>query len=438
MTRFRAALALWLVWAAAALGAEPFARATIDNDGTIVPGQQVHVIVDVFAPNFFISPPQFPLFDLPNAVVTLPDERAQNMVQTIDGVQYSGIRRSYAVVPETAGTYTLPPAVIELGYSDDGKSVKGAARLPAVRFAVGEAPGGKSATLPFAARGVVLTQSFDRDPAKLTVGEALVRTVTVFGADTQAMMIPSLDLGQPQGLKVYAGAPRIADDVEGEDGTTGSSRTQTVTYIAETAGTFEIPAISCAWFDLDAHTGKTATLAPTKLIVATAAPAAEGIAPRIQADDDGAKTPLLSKTMILLVAAASILLAGIVWLLRRLLPSIEARLSTWSERRSNSEKTRFRQLAASIRKDDARTVYRRLEAWSRSAGFRSITDWVSAARDTDITRETEKLERGLFAGTNDAQSFDRAALLHAISKFHHAQAKRTRRHASHLPALNPA
>ena len=70
-----------------ALAAEPFARATVDDSGDIVPGRQVYVTVDVFAPDFFTSPPQFPLFDLPNALVTLPDERAQNILQTVDGVQ---------------------------------------------------------------------------------------------------------------------------------------------------------------------------------------------------------------------------------------------------------------------------------------------------------------------------------------------------------------
>ena len=83
---------------------------------------------------FLTSPPQFPLFDVPDAIVTLPDDRAQNMVETIDGVQYAGIRRTYAVIPEASGTFTLPPVVITFGYSQDGKPVAGENRVACGAF----------------------------------------------------------------------------------------------------------------------------------------------------------------------------------------------------------------------------------------------------------------------------------------------------------------
>jgi hypothetical protein len=73
--------------------AGPFARASIEATEGIVPGQQIRLIVEVFAPDFFTAPPEFPLFDIPNALVTFSADRAQNMVQTIDGQQYSGIRK---------------------------------------------------------------------------------------------------------------------------------------------------------------------------------------------------------------------------------------------------------------------------------------------------------------------------------------------------------
>lgn len=438
MRRFQIALALWLFSISAALGAEPFARATVDNQEAIVPGQQVHVTIDVFAPDFFTSPPQFPLFDLPNAVVTLPNERAQNLVETFDGVQYSGIRRAYMIVPEMAGTFTLPPVAIDFDYSDDGKTVKGTASLPLTSFTVGDAPGGEGKTLPFAARGVTLTQSFDRDPAKLKVGEALVRTVTAFGMDTQAMMIPSLDLGQPHGLKVYPKPPVISDGVKDNGGTVGSSRTQTITYIAEAAGTFEIPEVTSTWFDLDAHAAKIASLPATMVTVTNVPAPAQGIAPQLQTEDSGVKSPVLSKAAITLAAAVLSLLAGIVWLSRRLLPPIKARLSTWNALRRSSEKTRFKQLVASIRKDDPATVYRRLVSWSRSAGFRLIGDWISATNDADVARQTGTLERQLFANEPDCPALDREALLRAITKARRAHIGSGRsRPISRLPELNP-
>jgi hypothetical protein len=263
-------IALLLVTAGHGFAAEPFARVEIEDKGLIVPGQQVRIDVTVFAPDFFTSPPQFPLFDLPNAVVTLPDERAQNAVETVDGVQYSGIRRVYAIVPETSGHFSLPSVGIELGYSVDGKAIKGKALLPPFDFTVeaGELPG---STLTFAARNLTLTQAFDRDPATLKVGDALVRTITVFAEDTQAMMIPAVDVGKAGGVKQYAATIRTDDNVT-VDRRPGSSRIQTVTYTMEAAGSFVIPDVSYPWYDVDRHHQSTAILPSTKVTVVAAPP----------------------------------------------------------------------------------------------------------------------------------------------------------------------
>ena len=106
------ALTILLVVPTALWAADPIIRAQVVTQQPIVAGQQIQIQVDVLAPNFFLSPPQFPLFDLPNAVVTLSDARAQNMTETVDGETYAGIRRIYLVTPQLAGTFTLPPARI--------------------------------------------------------------------------------------------------------------------------------------------------------------------------------------------------------------------------------------------------------------------------------------------------------------------------------------
>lgn len=122
--------ALWLSLANVALAADPFARATLATKGTIYAGQQVEVDVDVFAPNYFLSPPQFPLFDLPGTIVTMPDDRGLNLNETIDGVDFSGIRKTYVIAPQAAGDYTLPPVDIPFGYAAvPGETTQGRVKL---------------------------------------------------------------------------------------------------------------------------------------------------------------------------------------------------------------------------------------------------------------------------------------------------------------------
>ncbi|WP_428426424.1 BatD family protein [Pararhizobium sp.] len=438
MMMLRAVIAVWLALGSIAYAAEPFTRAAVEGKGRIVPGQQVQVTVDVFVSDFFTAPPQFPLFDLPNAIVTLSDERAQNMVETVDGVQYAGIRRTYAVVPEAAGTFTLPPAVITLGYSQDGKPISGQAILQQVSFTVAGTPDGAASTLIFAARDLTITQSFDRDPAALTVGDAVVRTITLFAEDTQAMMIPAIPIVTAKGLKQYSKSPRIADGVAAEDRTTGSTRTETITYVAEAAGAFEIPAVSYPWFDVDTQVNEAATLPATPVKVAPSVPAVTGLAPRLEQPDHQGKQAWLSKKGVSMILAAMVGLAAAGYALFHLLPWIGRTLRTVRNARRNSERQKFRQLIACIPSDNPVSIYRNLEDWTRSAGYGSIAAWVLASADEGVTSETRKLESELFGPDRNHPAFDRAALKQALLMWRKkARARGRGVPASPLPDLNP-
>jgi hypothetical protein len=437
MKRLRFAVALWMIMGSVGFAAEPFARAGIEDTGRIVPGQQVQVNIDVFVPDFFTSPPQFPLFDLPNAIVTLPEGRALNMVETIDGVQYAGIRRTYAMVPMAPGTFTLPPAVITLGYSQNGKPVSGQTTLPATQFTVAE-PSGGAAGLTFAARGLTITQSFDRAPSTMKVGDALVRTITVFAEDTQAMLIPAVPETAVAGMKQYPKSPRIADGVQAEDRTTGSTRTETVTFVAEAVGTLEIPAVSYPWFDVDAQANETAVLPATLVKVSKSAPASTGLAPQIEQTDAGGGRAWPSETTLSVAAALFVGLAAGCWLFVKMLAWVRRGLREFRDGQWSSERRSFKRLMAAIRMSDPMTVYQNLEDWTRNAGYGSVSDWVSASGSGDVARETEKLERELFGPDRDHPGFNRAALALSV------RAARKRRQnlgsivrASALPTLNP-
>ncbi|MBY5699265.1 BatD family protein [Rhizobium leguminosarum] len=392
--------------------AEPFGRASIEDAEGIVPGQQVHVVVDLFAPEFFTSPPQFPLFDVPNALVTLSTDRAQNLVQTIDGVQYSGIRRSYAVVPEKAGSFQLPVVEIDLGYSSNGSPVKGMVKVTLPSFEVG-ASSHQSAT-PFAARGLAMTQAFDRDPASLNVGDALVRTVVVFAEDTQAMLMPPVAFGTTAGVARYEKPPVLADGVEqrgiGRSVETGSTRTQTVVYTVSSAGRFRLQAISYPWFDVDGHALSAAALPATDVVVAPAA-VTERIHPELQGD----VTAPASRTwrgwyVVLLLCAIDLAVAAFAWWR---LPAIRTWATRVRERRRNSPRRRLGRLRTIIRVGDDLAVYRGLQDWSRNLGYRTASEWMEAQACPRLSAQVAILERRLFR-SRDMQ-LDRAALASAIT-----------------------
>jgi hypothetical protein len=425
--RLLIAVAVLLMAARTALGAEPFAQASIDGKGDFVPGQQVHVIVDIFVPDFFTSPPQYPLFELPNAVVTLPDERAQNLIRTVDGVQYSGIRRRYAVVPEAQGSFTLPEISIPLGYSRDGNPVKFEVKVPPVTFTVEGISGGSAQALAFAARGLQLDQSFDRDPARLTAGDAFVRTITVFAEDTQAMLIPPVDIKAASGLRQYENPPRLADNAR-HDNATGSSRTQTVVYTADNAGSFDIPAIRFSWFDIDGHKIQSASLPELKVAVSAKPPSQHVIAPQVR---DDVRSPAARQTLWLAPALVGVAIASIallIWLSRLTIPWIEKA----KKRHSGSLRSNLNRLRRTIHEGDDIAIYAALSQWAARLGHRSIAAWVSSEESQELAAQVETLELRLFRG--GVAEIDRRRLS-ALVDIRPARERGPK--ASRLPELNP-
>jgi len=400
-----------------ALAAEPVARLAVEEDGRIVPGQQVHLRVDVLVADFFTSPPVLPPLDVPNAVVSLSSERRQNFVETIADVQYSGIRSRYAIVPETDGSFEIPSFEIGVAYSEGGVARSAAIRTEPVHFEVGKPPG-SGVSPAFAARGLTIGQTFDRDPASLKTGDALVRTIVIFALDTQAMIIPPVEVGSVPGLRSYRKDPAIEDGVpQGRD--SGSRRTETITYVAERPGAFELPAVAYPWFDVDAHRAATASLPATALTV-TAKAAAAGIAPR---PDEKAHAPsprwrLPALIAAALLAAGAVAAAGFGFVRRR-------------ASRPPSRRRRLNDLRRTILTAPDAAVYDALAKWSASNGYSTIEAWASDG-DDELRRQTSRLASRLFGGA--AVPVDRKALSRSVGAAgRHRQASKP----SLLPPLNP-
>ncbi|MBY2987481.1 BatD family protein [Rhizobium leguminosarum] len=420
----------WVFACGQAIAAEPFGRAAIEGAEGIIPGQQVHVVVDIFAPDFFTSPPQYPLFEVPAALVTLSDDRAQNLVQTIADVQYSGIRRSYVIVPEKPGSFMLPEIAIDFGYSANGSAIKAQVRVALPSFDVSAAP--NQAASPFAARNLTVSQSFDRSPADLKAGDAVVRTIVIFAEDTQAMLIPPVDLGRAAGVAQYVKPPSLTDGVEqrgiGRSVETGSTRTETVVYTTSAAGSFQAPPVSYQWFDLDAHAAATATLPAVDIVVAKA-PSTERIDPKFDPPGEDQGKNAWPVVLLSCAAALACFVAIVAWQ--------RGSARAWAKRRRmsrrNSPRRRLRRLRTIIRVGPDPAIYRALQDWSGSLGFQSISDWAEAQGNPRLSAQVIILERRLFR-SRDMQ-LDRGKFADAITL---AATNKGRARKSALPDLNPA
>ncbi|MBP1886852.1 BatD family protein [Sinorhizobium mexicanum] len=431
-------LAYWLVPASLASAADPFARATLATKGTLYTGQEVHIDVDVFVPNYFMTPPRFPLFDLSGAVVTIPDGSGVNLNETVNGESVSGIRKSYVVTPQTAGDYTLPPAEIPFGYAAvPGRLTEGKVTLPPLKFTVEAAPGTAEGGAGVTAVKVTVDQALDRDASGLHAGDALVRTITVRAEGLDAMMIPEPNFGSPAGARVYVQDPALSEERTPRGEPVAGVRKDAATYVFAQAGSYRLPAIDIEWFDPQTRNIEQAEAPMVAVTVAAAPPVDTGLGPPAPVP----QKPPFDWRLWAGVGAAAVVAAAIIWLAARLLSRAESWGEAWHRRRLDSEPEYFRHIEQTCRDHDLTRLSQTLDAWSRKSGNIPLSRWLDRFADAATQRLFAEHQRALYGKpSGDRTRIDfgalRSGLRTARRNWLRSGPSATVRPAA-LPPLNP-
>jgi hypothetical protein len=453
MPPFRRAVLLLLVALAApaalAQGAgQPFLRVQVQPQSAIV-GQPVKVAVEVCVPNWFLSEPQFPPLDIPDAVAVLPDEIPVNSSERVGGQTFSAIKRTYLVYPQRPGTFTLPPAEVVVTYALPGAtpSPPTSLPLPPQRF---------EATIPPEAAGLgyflpttrfAMTQSFDPPLEGLQEGSTFTRTVTATAAQAFAMFIPPARFDCPDGLKLYPKDPVVQDETKDRAGFTGGKRVDAATYLIEKPGTYTLPEISVSWWDLTAGTLRAATL---PAVTFTAAPN-PGYKPALAPEAPPAAAPVAVETSRRALAKRYALPAGILlaaalaaaWLAIRYGRSLRSSVASWQRRRADGEPACFRKLHRACRTGDPKAAYAALALWVERSGAdggdATISAFSGRCGDDALRDEISRLGSLLYSRGPDPGAWDGRGLIEGLERVR--RARRVSRRDTHggrrLPELNP-
>jgi hypothetical protein len=341
-------------------------------------------------------------------------------------MQYSGIRKAYVIVPQLSGDFTVPEVTVAFGYSVDGKKTVGTVTTPSLSFTVAaSAPGGQQSTI-FAASNLALEQSMNPRATQLKVGDALVRTITITAEDTQAMLMPPVDVETATGLRQYQKPPRIEDGIEANR-SSASRRTETYVYTADKQGSFALPAVSYRWFDVSSHEMRTASL-PTVTITVAAAVSNAGIKPVL--DSLPAEPPHISRQKIALAIGLLLATAALVWLATRLMPVARQWLRSTQQRHHASYRSRLKRLRSTILSGSEAEIYAALHKWSRSLGYATLQAWARNGPDA-LSAEIDMLSRRLFRAESGQLDRHKLASLVDFRPAHH------QRDIPTLPPLNP-
>jgi hypothetical protein len=251
MMRRLAAFVTWMLiaWANAHADDAPrtMLRAHLEPAGTVSAGSTVQLVVDALTTTWFTAAPEWPLFDLHDAYVTLPDENAQNLNETVGGVTWFGVRRVYRIVPRTAGTFDVPSIRITL--HPGGTDAPVAVDTPALRLRANLPPGAEGMTSFFPAPKVTATQRIEPANGEHEVGSTVTRIVTQRAEGTEAMLIPPIPYVEIDGLRRDMKPPLTRNITAGRGDFVAGERTDTVTYSVERRGRHTLPPIDIEWWN---------------------------------------------------------------------------------------------------------------------------------------------------------------------------------------------
>jgi hypothetical protein len=381
----------------------PVVRAHLEPGSNIIVGQPVRLVVSVFVPNYFTGAPEFPEFEMENAIVVLPQDRAENSNTQINGKRYAGITQTYVIYPQQAGEFHVPPAKLSVPYAiAPPQSTTVTPSLPMLSFHAEVPAAARSLPYFLPTTRLTLAERWSRPLKNLQTGDSIERTITVTASKMQAMLIPPLPHDQPDGLRVYPGEPLVHDQKTARGEFIYGQRVETAKYLIQKTGSYTLPPIQLQWWDLSTHRLATAVLpATTFSAVANPTYKAELPPPQIEVVAAVEKGSLWQRYRTKVRFAAWLVVGAIafalfVWLLRLAFRNISKRWRYWK----SSESARFLRLLRAAYTNKARPAYASLLQWSGMA-FPGVPmqEAVQRSGDQDLIAEVEVLAASLYGTT---------------------------------------
>jgi hypothetical protein len=385
-------------------------------------GESIQLRVTVLGPTWFPQPPDYPSFEITNAVVRLPPDSSRPLRQRVGSETWTGIVRNYEVIPLIGARYQIVDQVIQITYANPenvSTQLSATVDVPPIEFAAVVPQGAEGLSPYIAGRQLDLVREIDGEASTFEAGDALVVRYTAKLDGLPSMFIPDLMSAiEIPGVSIYADRPEFNDDEL-------ASRSEKLTFVFEAGGEFEIPGVELDWWNLETSSIEIASVPPMTVTVV-------GPPLAIATVSDEAVEPDRWRL------AGLVLLAAIaLFILRRLLTRLSVEKREREQRRLASEAYAFEQLNDAIRSGDLHLTYERLLGWlEKLEGTADTLGFAARFGDTDLQNLVAQLSSTLYSNSDDNLDVRKLAkpLNKARSRF--LDEARLQAHTM-LPNLNP-
>ena len=346
-------LAIWFMMSDCALAAEPIIlRASVTPAEAWV-GQKIILHVDVLAKNGWAQLKKVSDVEVHGAYLLRLETQGTRLNETIEGDSFTGQRYEFMLFAQREGNLTVPPVPVDVEVRTWGAG--GGTRiermmLPVVEFVTRSPPGADGIRGLISTADFTANQYWEPETDSPLVGDAFKRTITLRAKDVSGMAFAPLHHNRIENLGIYPGEPQVDDRFSRGD--LIGTRIETVTYVFEHAGAFEIPDVQLPWWDVDAGALKHIVL-PGLTLQVTGSPAAKSEASQ-QAEHRQSTRALWASLLAISIMAVAVLGFG---------GRVADRWAAWRKTRSESEATYFRRAMRSVRSGDQKVALRDTMRW---------------------------------------------------------------------------
>lgn len=377
------------------------AEARMAASGDLMAGATSILQVDVLTSTWFTQPPQLPALDIPGALVSGPSGQASIIRTSIGGVAYSGLRFSYLISPQAAGTLQVPAIHVSAQVGQASAPLAAQTRPLEVRAA---GPPGGIAGRALAASAVKATQQIRYSAEPPAVGDHVSRVITIEAQGAQAMLIPPPAMAAVPGLKLYPSEPELTQLSDNRGGFLGGRRVDRLDYVIERGGAFELPTVEIRWWNIATNKEERVALPAQRFEAQTGAAYQTPFSVEQDLRDMGRQVQVRIPGGWLALAAGAALAAlawwlGAPWLRRaiaRLRAGLRARRAQWRASEPYAAMTLRRLLAQPRPRLDA------LYVWLRRAAGAATVAQATAGLESALRQTGTDALRAIYGRDPDA------------------------------------
>jgi hypothetical protein len=380
------------------------------REGPVWVGQELELNLDLFSTGFSFGGQQFILPEVGGAYLLQADSSTVKLTENRSGESWQGLRYTLLLYPQRQGLLEVPSFQVNFtastGYGQEPESFR--FETKPLRIEARLPPGADGTGLlvtsaDFSVRTNWKPRQTGEESLQLKVGDSLRLTIERQASSVPGMVFSPLPEFSIDGLREYPETPRVNDRIN--RGELIGARTDSVSFICQREGSFEIPGIRFQWWDPDRERlNEEVSPGLSFEVIPNPAYATAAVA--------NGRRWSISRNQLLMAIPVLALLVIVGW---KASGYISRRVRQNREQRESGEPWAFRQAVKACStaspKESYQAVMRWLERAESAARSPTLLKLAQASGDRELYREAERLQRAVVTGNDSDWDGEKLARL---------------------------